>query len=121
MKLRFHRTLNSERWRNFSFSQQILMIGSELLRAEKMILKNDYDEVRRCYERALELIYLTIVVARRFHRLRELLRFKEALLEVCTKKPTLRINRILFRTLILMDGEAWNSVSMDIKLYSQNP
>ncbi len=120
MKLKYHQTLNSERWRNFSFSQQILMIGSELLRAEKMILKNDYDEVKRCYERALELIYLTVVTTHRFHRLRELLRFKEALLDAYSMKPTLRVNRILFQTLMLMDGEAWNSVSMDIKLHSQN-
>jgi len=87
------------------------MIGTELLRAEKRLMVGDDDEARRCYERALELIWLTAMTVDRFHRRRELLRFKEVLLQVYTEGITEAENRQLFHTLILMSGEAWRSLN----------
>ena len=55
MELKYHRELTIERWRGFPFFKQILMIATELNRAGKWIEAEDFHEVKRCYERALEL------------------------------------------------------------------
>lgn len=77
MILKQHKSLTVEKWKKFDFAQQILMIGNELNRAKNWISKNDKEEVKRCYERALELIYLTISLISKHSLLFEIVRLKE--------------------------------------------
>ena len=108
MKLKYHRNLTKERWAQFPFFQQILMIANELHRASKWIETGDFFEVKLCYERAFELLYLTVEVLQEKRKLRELLRFKEMLaLLYIKKKPLLSENKGLEKVLILLDKESF--------------
>ena len=72
-----HAMLSPERWARFSFSQQILMIGNEMNRAMKLNPTCDRDLLLGCYERVLRLVDLTVAVASRPTRRRELLRWRD--------------------------------------------
>lgn len=76
-KLKFHKNLDIKKWNKFSKSQQILMIANELNRAKNWFLRSDLEEVNNCYERAFELLDLTISLATRKNLVKELLRFRE--------------------------------------------
>ena len=112
MKLKEHKDLTAQRWREFPFYKQILMIASELQRANSWIKRGDFNEVRLCYERALELIFLTIEVLPRNpedNRLRELLRFRELLQQEYIKQGlSIESNQKLFSTLISLSSESYN-------------
>jgi len=104
MKLKHHKNLTPSKWKNFPFYKQILMIGSEIMRAGKWIEKNDFEEARNSYERALELLYLTIETLEDKRKLKELLIFKEALLSLYLK-PEIKENQNLLKVLFLMTKE----------------
>ncbi len=112
MKLKQHKNLTEEKWRKFPFYKQILMIGTELKRADSAYKINNIEEVRECYERALELIFLTIEVLEDKRKLKELLRFKECLQKLYLN-PDEKENEKLFEILILMDKEAFNLLNPD--------
>ena len=57
--------------------QRELMIANELNRAKNWIEKKDLGEVKNCYERALELLDLTIAITKNRSRLKEYLRLRE--------------------------------------------
>lgn len=108
MKLKYHKDLTKERWSQFPFFQQILMIANELHRASKWIEKGDFSEVKLCYERAFELLYLTVEMLQERRKLRELLRFKEMLAMLYRKeKQQLQENLKLEKVLILLDKESF--------------
>ena len=108
MRLKYHRDLTKEKWSQFPFFQQILMVANELHRANKWIEKGDFSEVKLCYERAFELLYLTVEIPPKERKLRELLRFKEMLaLLYVKKKPLLSENKSLEKVLILLDKESF--------------
>lgn len=106
MNLKHHRNLTPEKWKSFPFYKQILMIGTEIARAGKWIEKEDFEEAKYCYERAIELIYLTVQTIEEKRRLREILRLKEAILSFYIKNPTLKENDNLLKTLLLMTKES---------------
>lgn len=109
MKLKQHPTLTKEKWARFPLSQQVLMIGNELGRAGHWLKKKDFAEVRQCYGRALELIYLTCALLKKKYQLKEFLRFKEALLGLYVKaRPTSRENSALSRVLFTLDKDSYN-------------
>ena len=108
MNLKYHKTLTSAKWSNFPFFKQILMIANELNRANKWIEKGDFLEVKFCYERAFELLYLTIEVLEDKRKLKELLRFKEVLAMLYNqKRPKSEDNLKLLNVLILLDKESF--------------
>lgn len=73
-----HKNLSQGRWLSLSFFEQMANIGSEIERAIKWRKKNDeYSQL--AFERALELLDLTIADAKNFSRLKELLRLREVL------------------------------------------
>ena len=76
--LKLHPTL-SERWTSFSESQQILMIANELNRAIHWIRHGRRHAVNLCYERAFELLDLTVGTAKKSTLRRELLRAREVM------------------------------------------
>jgi len=76
-----HETLAAGRWAEFSLMEQLANVGSEVERALNWRRKNNPEFSRRAFERALELLGLTIADARHRGRLKELTRMREALLD----------------------------------------
>ena len=68
-----------ERWAEFEFGDQILMIAAELHRASKLIRADDGDRRRNSLERVYALVDLTIACHPQRSRRRELLRWREML------------------------------------------
>lgn len=76
-----HKQLASGRWQNFSFFQQMSNIGSEIERTIKWKHKNNVNYSRLAFERALELLDLTVADKKNKKRLKELLRVREMLVD----------------------------------------
>ena len=74
-----HRELAAGRWKLLSFVEQMANVGSEVERTIAWKEKGNPGYSRRAFERALELIDLTVADAKNRTRLRELLRVREAL------------------------------------------
>jgi len=72
-----HTGLTSDKWKSFNTDKQVLMIANEMNRANNWIEKQDYEKVKPCYERALELIDLTVICSVNLSFKKELLRFRE--------------------------------------------
>jgi len=108
-KLKLHKNLNSEKWASFDKSRQILMIANELNRAKNWIVKKDLEEVSNCYERAFELLDLTISLTIKRTLQKELLRFREMLaLQYIDKQKDLNRNQQLFCVLLSLDKDSYN-------------
>jgi hypothetical protein len=67
------------RWKTFSFLEQMANIGSEVERAIAGKNKGDENRFTLAFDRALELLDLTIQDSENRPRLKELLRVREAL------------------------------------------
>lgn len=107
-KLKLHKNLNEKKWNKFGECRQILMIANELNRAKNWTKKKDLEEVNNCYERALELLDLTIGTVRR-NKLKELLRFRELLaLQYQNKEKSIKANAQLFNTLLSLNGDSYS-------------
>jgi len=75
-----HRQLAEKNWVKLSFCQQMANVGSEVERAIKWKAKGNRNYSRLSFERALELLDLTIDGAKK-SRLRELTRLREVLVD----------------------------------------
>jgi len=106
LMLKHHTDAMAARWPAFSPGKQLMMVANELNRAGHWIAKGDPDEVRLCYERALDLLWLTINAAKGFPLLRELCRAKEILLTLYSTTPTERNNSLLQAGLIALNPES---------------
>ncbi len=108
-RLKFHKTLTPEKWKKFSGSQQVLMIANELNRAKNAVIREDIKEAKECYERAMELLDLTVCVSRNPNKRKELLRFRELLgfeyLNI--QRDVSRIEK-LTKALLFLDRDAFN-------------
>jgi len=105
-KLKLHKNLKVDKWQKFSIKQRELMIANELNRAKNWIEKKDFEEVRNCYERALELLDLTIATAKAKNRLKEYLRLREMMAKFyIEKKVNLRLNNQLFISICTLSRE----------------
>jgi len=76
-----HPSLAAGRWQTFSLVEQLANIGSEVERAINWLSKNNPEYSRLAFTRALELLNLTIADPRHRHRLKEMTRLREALLD----------------------------------------
>jgi hypothetical protein len=74
-----HRELAEGRWNQLSFVEQMANIGSEVERTISWKTKERLDFSSRAFERALELLDLTIADTKNRLRLKELLRVRESL------------------------------------------
>lgn len=109
-ELKFHGSLNS-RWHEFPRGRRILMIASELQRAWKMLSMGDRVEAVNAYERAFELLDLTLSVDCTHAERYELLRFRELLghaylNELDTPGAALR----LLNVLISLNADAYRAM-----------
>jgi hypothetical protein len=76
-----HQDLAAGRWRQLTFLEQMANIGSEVERALSWRAKHNPEYAQRAFERALELLDLTLADARSTARLRELARVRETLVD----------------------------------------
>ncbi len=102
-KLKLHKNLESAKWQKFSMKQRELMIANELNRAKNWIEKNDLQEVNNCYERALELLDLTVEITKSGNRLKEYLRLREMMGKLyIEKKGRPKLNNQVFNCICIM-------------------
>ena len=76
-----HKQLASGRWNELSFVEQMANVGSEVARAISWKNKNNAGYSQRAFERALELLDLTLEDKKNRNRLREIARVREALVD----------------------------------------
>ena len=76
-----HKGLASGRWNQMPFLEQMANIGSEVERALNWRAKRNEAYSRQAFERALELIDLTLDCLKSFSRLKETARLREALVD----------------------------------------
>ncbi len=76
-----HKALAARRWSELPLMEQMANIGSEVERALNWQAKHHADYSRRAYERALELLDLSLDCATSFARLKELARVREAVVD----------------------------------------
>jgi len=85
-----HRSLTIKRWQSFTPYQRVLNSDCELSRAGDMIPVSDSDEAWECYERALELLHITVETARLERRapdlVRGLLRLRERVVRLLVER-----------------------------------
>lgn len=74
-----HKDLASGRWGQLSFLEQMANIGSEVERALNWKAKDNIAYSQKAFERALELLDLTLASAAGHARLKEIARAREAL------------------------------------------
>jgi len=75
-----HKELSAGRWEKLSFIEQMANIGSEVERAMSWREKNK-DFAKKAFVRQLELLDLTIADQKNRHRLKELTRLREVLVD----------------------------------------
>lgn len=76
-----HKQLAAGRWREMPFVEQMANIGSEVERALNWRAKGNQAYALRAFERALELVDLTLASVKGFARLKEIARVREALVD----------------------------------------
>jgi len=74
-----HKDLASGRWGQLSFSEQMANIGSEVERALNWQAKGNLAYSQKAFERALELLDLTLDSVTSPSRLKEIARLREAI------------------------------------------
>ncbi len=76
-----HKDLAAGRWKDLPLVEQMAHIGGEVERALSWREKGNEEYSRKAFERALELIDLTLAHVERFSRLKEIARLREALVD----------------------------------------
>ncbi|MFH0941164.1 MAG: hypothetical protein V1840_04850 [Candidatus Omnitrophota bacterium] len=76
-----HKELAAGRWKDLSLLEQMANIGSEVERALNWRAKKDADHTQKAFERAIELIDLTLDNTGSFARLKEIARMREAIVD----------------------------------------
>jgi len=76
-----HKELASGRWFELSLLEQLANIGTDVERAIRWKQKGNEDYSKQAFERALDLIYLTVEDPKNRKRLKEILRTREALID----------------------------------------
>lgn len=76
-----HKELAAGRWFQLSLVEQLANVGSDIERTIQWKKKGDAEYSQKAFERALELIDLTVADPKNKGRLREVLRTREALVD----------------------------------------
>lgn len=92
-----HRELASGRWAKLSFAEQMANIGSEVERALNWKTKHNDIYFRNAFERALELMDLSLECAKGYAKLKELCRLREALLDYFLGENQFKFNETALR------------------------
>lgn len=97
---KLHKTLTQERWNKLSKRDQILNIAAELSRAANWLEENSFKNTRDCYERAFQLVDLTLDGDKWKDRRRELAHFREVLGSLYIRKTSPLICQFFYNWLI---------------------
>ena len=108
-ELIYHKQMTTEKWFAFPGFQQLLMIANELNRAQHALEKGDPQSAIHAWERAFELIDLTVADQKNCRLRRELLRFRE-MLGGNFIEHNAAMNRSLMNELIKLDPVAYRSL-----------
>ena len=81
VKAPIHKDLAAGRWASLTFMEQMANIGSEVERALNWKERGNKSYSDRAFDRALELVDLTLADVRGLPRLKELARVREALVD----------------------------------------
>ncbi|MDD4295266.1 MAG: hypothetical protein PHP69_07150 [Candidatus Omnitrophica bacterium] len=76
-----HKELAGGRWAEMSLAEQMANIGSEVSRALNWQKKGKEDLSQKAFNRALELLDMTIADIKKYSRLKELFRVREAMVD----------------------------------------
>jgi len=76
-----HKELAAGRWGKLSLLEQMANIASEVERALNWITKNNVEYAQKAFERALELIDLTLENTKKAAHFREIARLREAIVD----------------------------------------
>ena len=76
-----HKDLAAGRWSQLSLIEQMANIGSEVERALNWRIKKNTDYAQKAFERALELIDLTLDNVKNYAHLKEITRMREAIVD----------------------------------------
>jgi len=76
-----HKNLAAGSWGQLSFIEQVANIGSEVERALNWRIKKNTDYAQKAFERALELIDLTLDSDKNYAHLKEIARMREAIVD----------------------------------------
>lgn len=76
-----HKELAAGRWNQMSLVEQMANVGSEVERALNWRAENNADHSLKAFERALELLDLTLESAKGFTRLKEIARVRETMVD----------------------------------------
>jgi len=106
-------SLPPERWARFDLGQQILQIGVEMQRALKFLHAGGSLHLRSCYERAMELVDLTVQVQANPGLRRELLRWREVVAELYLRpEPDPIAHRQALRVLLRLHPESAKQIAV---------
>ena len=92
-----HKQLASGQWQRLPFIEQMANIDSEIERSLNWRTKNNAAYSERAFERALELIDLTLEDPKNVARLKELTRVREALVDFFIGENSFSSTEILWR------------------------
>jgi hypothetical protein len=76
-----YKNLARERWFELSLIEQLANVGADVERTIRWKQKGNNEYSRTAFDRALDLIYLTVEDPKNRGRLREILRTREALID----------------------------------------
>ncbi|MBN2370425.1 MAG: hypothetical protein JXO72_08055 [Vicinamibacteria bacterium] len=108
-----HASLSVARWAEFSRDQQLLMVANEMNRAARFKDADGASSLRRCYERVLRLVDLTIEVNRERSLRRELLRWRDLIAELyLASRPEPALHREAFRALLLLSPATYKQLPL---------
>lgn len=106
MSQRLHPSLTPEKWSKFPKPTQILNIASELSRTRGWLGKQRPEPMLNSFDRAFELIDLTIADPKWRRGLKELLRFREQLAALYIQnKHDINYFNLLLRAWLNFNGE----------------
>ena len=108
-----HSRLSRERWEEFSYDQQILMIANELHRTARLIRIGAWDRVHPGLERVLQLTDLTISCVTSPTRRRELLRWRDLAAALYRqRRPEPGAHEAAFRCLLQFTPTAFQQTAL---------
>lgn len=106
-------SLPPERWARFDLGQQILQIGVEMQRGLKFLGPEGSLYLRSCYERAMELVDLTVQIQPSPGLRRELLRWRGVVAELYLRpEPDEGAHRQALRVLLRLHPESAKQIAV---------
>lgn len=103
-----HGDLTEDDWRRYDLDRQILTIAAEMNRARNRLAAGDLAEVRRGYERILNLTDLTVAVQEARGLRRELLRWREVIAALyVAERPDAREHDLALSVLLTFSRAAF--------------